>query len=121
MPRELYHERDVKGQRCHLKKMSRERERGKQVYKKRRCEENEINKHRDVKRKRCLQKKTQEKESLRDEMPREKDAKSREKCEQQAMPQEIWKKTAAVPARWLVEFVSQCSHPAQICSVWRSR
>jgi len=26
--------------------------------------------------------KTQEKESLRDEMPREKDAKSREKCEQ---------------------------------------
>jgi hypothetical protein len=29
MPRELYHERDVKRQRCHLKEMSRERERGK--------------------------------------------------------------------------------------------
>ena len=120
--REMSRDRDVD-----LKEMSREREREREGNKFTR--KGDVKRMRsintemswDVKRKRCLQTKTQEKESLRDEMPREKDAKSREKCEQQAMPQEIWKKTAAVPARWLVEFVSQCSHPAQICSVWRSR
>ena len=70
--------------------INKERERGtkkspaverKTYYKETRCQENEINKQRDLKGKRCVQKKkkTQKRESSRDKMPREKDAKSREK------------------------------------------